>query len=95
MAWEVRLNRDSKTYKTYMVYDDENWYVMSSQDERRAQLVASAPKMLEALEAIRDKADHIASITRHGSWGDWEIVKKLAHAAIAAAKENSNEAELV
>ena len=53
MTWKVRLYKDGKTH---MVYDDENWHVMSCQDEQRAQLVASAPKMLEALKTIAEGA---------------------------------------
>ena len=53
MTWKVKLCEDGKTY---MVYDNENWYVMSCQDEQRAQLVASAPKMLEALKTIAEGA---------------------------------------
>ena len=51
MTWKVKL-----CGKTYMVLDDEGWYVMSCQDEQRAQLVASAPQMQEALRTIAEGA---------------------------------------
>ena len=51
MTWKVKL-----CGKTYMVLDDEGWYVMSCQDEQRAQFVASAPKMQEALKTIAEGA---------------------------------------
>ena len=51
MAWKVSIDESGR----YIVHDDENWYVASCQNKRRAQLIASAPQapqMLEALETI-------------------------------------------
>lgn len=60
-------------------------------------LILAAPQMLEALEAIRDRADNMMEI-RDGTvnWTHWQPIRSIANAAIAAAKgEDSEETELV
>lgn len=55
-------------------------------------LILAAPKMLEALEVIRDKADLMMEI-RDGSvgWTDWQPVRSVANAAIAAVKGENDD----
>ena len=82
MTWKVKRHANG----TYLVYDEEDWYVMSCQDEQRAHLIAQAPRMLEALEAI--------VAVKHPQWCDFGAMTRaynqrgeIARAAIAAVKE--------
>ena len=81
MTWKVRQHENG----TYLVYDDEDWYVMSCQDERRAQLVAQAPVLLEALEAIVELDPAYWCQTEPGN-AVCDQCKATARAAIAAVK---------
>ena len=89
MTWKVGPGKNG----TYTVYDDEGWYLMSCQDERRAQLIATAPQMLEALEAIRETAQRILADadTPTRTRSDWRTVEGFASAAIATVKGESGE----
>lgn len=55
-------------------------------------LILQAPRILEALEAIRDRADDMMEI-RDGSvkWTDWQPIRSAANAAIAAVKGKDEE----
>lgn len=90
MTWKVGLGNH---HATYTVYDDEGRYVMSCQDEQRAQLIASAPVMLEALEVIYAKADYMLT-TPTSAIDDFvhlAAIKAVALTAIAAVKGDDNE----
>lgn len=85
MTWKVRQYGDG----IHIIYDDEEHYVTSCQDEQRAQLIASAPRMLEALEEIAaletprwPSLAEVADI--------YEQSMKIARAAIAAVKQEVN-----
>lgn len=55
--------------------------------EANFRLILQAPKMLEALEAIQDKAERmLQDYTIPWTGADWLLVKEKASAAIAAVK---------
>ena len=89
MTWKVKQHANG----TYLVYDDDDWYVMSCQDKQRAQLIATAPQMLEALERMIEVYEaHFAPLP------DGQQPKGAytqARAAIAAVKGDVDETELV
>lgn len=62
--------------------------------EANFRLILQASVLLEALEAIRDKADDMMEI-RDGTvdWTDWQPVRSAANAAIAAVEGESDEDE--
>jgi len=60
--------------------------------EANFRLILAAPQMMEALEAIRDRADDMMEI-RDGAvnWTHWQPIRSIARAAIAAAKGENND----
>lgn len=86
MTWKVKSDEDG----THTVYDDSDWYVTSCQNKQRAQLIAAAPVMLEALEAIM--------AVKPPRWPDLPAVlrihpqcRAIARTAIAAAKGEASD----
>jgi len=70
----------------YIADGTEPW----SEGEANFRLILKAPLLLEALEAIRDKAERILQIIEApkvpATWADWQAVRAYANTAIAAVK---------
>ena len=87
MTWKVETRK-----KWYCIYDEMGWYVAGCQSERQAQLIANAPEMLEALEAIAElDSDYWCGDHELGIVAVCDRSKEIARAAIAAVKGEDSE----